>query len=90
MKTVLELLSDDASGPNEKHIPDTLRKQILGIIKNCTNVLDDLGVVLEKHGGGVNKSAKWALTGRSDADKLRSSFEAHKSALEIALDMLAM
>jgi len=33
---------------------------------------------------------KWTLFGRDDMDKLRSSLEAHKSALDIALDMVAL
>ncbi|CAG7562543.1 unnamed protein product, partial [Fusarium equiseti] len=46
---------------------------------------------LTKYGDGWAKSkAAWALNGKGDMQKLRSSLEAHKSALELALDMLTL
>jgi hypothetical protein len=91
LKTVLELLEQDATDSTAASFPETLRKQITGIITNCSGVIRDIEDVLEKHQESrVDKAAKWALSGKSDANKLKSSLEAHKSALEIALDMLAL
>ncbi|PMD29641.1 hypothetical protein L207DRAFT_593211 [Hyaloscypha variabilis F] len=45
---------------------------------------------LKHAGGGITPAVKWTLFGRDDMDKLRSSLEAHKSALDIALDMVAL
>ena len=51
----------------------------------------DIEKTLVKHGGGrMNKAAKWVASGKSDVAKLQLSLEAHKSALEIALDMVTL
>lgn len=96
LNTVLELLADDISsddGDGGKTFPDTLRKQITGIVRNCTDVVVAIEGLLEKYGSEGNKvltAAKWVTVGHDDMAKLRSSLEAHKSALEIALDMVAL
>jgi hypothetical protein len=89
VKTVLELLADDVNESTNHSIPQTLQKQIVGIVTNCTSVVVDIEETLKKHDGGkLNKAAKWIVSGKNDVAKLQSSLEAHKSALEIALDMV--
>jgi hypothetical protein len=90
LKTVLELLADECNDCTNK-IPQTLQKQISGIITNCAGVVMDIEQTLKKHEGGkLNKATKWVTSGKSDVIKLQSSLEAHKSALEIALDMVTL
>jgi hypothetical protein len=61
------------------------------IVTNCTSVILEIQKILDKQNGmGVQKAALWALSSRADVDKLRTSLEAHKSALEIALDMIQL
>lgn len=51
----------------------------------------DIEKTLAKHEGGrTNKAAKWVASGKNDVAKLQLSLEAHKSALEIALDMVTL
>jgi hypothetical protein len=51
----------------------------------------DVQQTLEKHEGGtLSKAAKWVASGKSDVAKLQSSLKAHKSALDIALDMVQL
>jgi len=91
LKTVLELLADDVNDSTTQSIPQTLQKQIAGIVTNCTGVVVDIEQTLKKHEGGkLNKAAKWVACGKNDVTKLRSSLEAHKSALETALDMVTL
>lgn len=91
LQTVLELLAEDASDSSKNHFPPTLQKQIEGIISNCGQVLAEIERTLEKYKGyGASKGARWAVSGSDDVTKLRISLEAHKSALEIALEMVAM
>jgi hypothetical protein len=91
LKTVLGLLADDVNDSNTKPIPQMLQKQITGIVANCTDVVVDIEQTLKKHEGGkLNKAAKWVASGKSDVAKLQLSLEAHKSALEIALDMVTL
>jgi hypothetical protein len=90
LKTLLELLADDASQNSNNVFLSTLQTQIAGIVSNCTLVLEEIGHVLKKHEGSkFTKAAQWALTGSQDVQKLRLSLEAHKSALEIALEMVS-
>ena len=91
LKTVLELLAEDIGDSSSRSIPQTLQNQIAGIVRNCTGVVVDIEQTLKKHEGGkVNKAAKWVASGKSDVSRLQLSLEAHKSALEIALDMVTL
>lgn len=91
IKTILELLAEDFNDSSTQSIPQTLQKQITGIVTNCTGVVVDIEKTLVKHGGGrMNKAAKWVASGKNDVANLQLSLEAHKSALEIALDMVAL
>jgi cell shape-determining protein MreC len=92
LKTILELLESDLSHTSSTNLPETLTKQVNGILRNCTSVVQSILNILKKHeeGNRVYKAAQWAISGKSDVDKLRTSLEAHKSALEIALDMIQM
>lgn len=90
LKTVLEILADDCNDSPDK-IPQILQKQISGITTSCAGVVVEIEKTLKKHEGGkLNKAAKWVASGKSDVIKLQSSLEAHKSALEIALDMVKL
>lgn len=91
LKTVLELLEEDTSEDVSGSFPETLRLQIIGIVSNCDTVVAEIESVLMSHvGNRIDKSAKWVLAGKGDVNKLRLSLEAHKSALEIALDMVTL
>ncbi|KAF4624306.1 hypothetical protein G7Y89_g13867 [Cudoniella acicularis] len=91
LKTVLELLADDVTESTNEFFPQTLQKQITGIVTNCTEVVIDIEQTLKKHEGSkLSKAAQWVAFGKSDVVKLQSSLEAHKSALEIALDMVTL
>jgi hypothetical protein len=84
LKTILELLADDVNDSSNEPIPQTLQKQIVGIVANCTGVVVDIEKTLKKHEGGK------VTSGKKDVAKLQTSLEAHKSALEIALDMVTL
>lgn len=89
LKTVLELLADDTQ-ETPKSIPPTLEKQVSSIISNCDDVLQDIEKSLQKYEKVKRASAKWAWEGRDEIGRLRTTLEAHKSALELALDMVAL
>lgn len=51
----------------------------------------DIEETLKKHEGSrLSEAAQWVAFGKNDVVKLRSSLEAHKSALEIALEMVSL
>ena len=91
LKTVLELIADDVAGPNSELFPETLKNQIAGIATNCSGVVTEIEQTLNKHESGrLGKAAQWVMSGKDDVAKLRLSLEAHKSALDIALDMVSL
>ena len=89
LTTLLELIAEDTEDVNV--LPETLRKQIAGILSNCQIVLVAVQRLVERYSGsGVIRASKWTLAGSEDVTKLRLSLEAHKSALEIALEMVTL
>ncbi|OCK75166.1 hypothetical protein K432DRAFT_178857 [Lepidopterella palustris CBS 459.81] len=96
LKSVLELLEEDAkegdSGSGHTSaFPETLQQKISGIMSNCNGVLDKIVAVLEKHSiNRIDRNARWVMSGREEVNELRSSLETHKTALEIALDMVQL
>ncbi|KAF2115115.1 hypothetical protein BDV96DRAFT_93809 [Lophiotrema nucula] len=91
LETVLSLLADDVKTSSES-LPATLGKQILGIISNCNRVVAEIEGSLAKHGKSkLGSGGYWTVGGgKGDMAKLRMTLEAHKSALDIALDMVTI
>ncbi|KAF7542262.1 hypothetical protein G7Z17_g11728 [Cylindrodendrum hubeiense] len=90
LQTVLELIQEDVADDG-KLFPPTLERQISGILSNCTSVVLEVQSCITKYGDGRLKSRMtWTVNGQGDMEKLRTSLEAHKSALELALDMLTL
>lgn len=93
LKTVLELFADDINESRNVSFRQTLQKQIAGIVTNCSGVVAGIKETLKKHEGGkVAKAAQWDAFEKGYIVKLRSttSLEAHKYALEIALDPVSL
>lgn len=90
LQTVLELIKKDASD-GSKPFPQTLSQHVTAILGNCNLVVAEIQTCITKYGQNRLKTRMaWAINGQGDINKLRSSLEAHKTALEIALDMLAL
>ncbi|KAF8812034.1 hypothetical protein BYT27DRAFT_7183190 [Phlegmacium glaucopus] len=54
---------------------------------NCNTVLIDLEALLRKYQGpGLDRTAKWALFGRKEVDKIRVSLEVHKRTLGLVVE----
>ncbi len=91
LKSILEILAEDTAGSGANGLPESLTIQIQGIMSGCDDVIMQITTILSKYdGNGLVGRSHWAISGRGDIDKLRSSLEAHKSALNIALDMLSL
>ncbi|KAF5532458.1 hypothetical protein FMEXI_12415 [Fusarium mexicanum] len=91
LQTVLELIQEDVTDKS-KTFPTTLERHVSGIIINCSSVVVELQECITKYGGDsrLKSKAGWAINGQGDVAKLRSNLEAHKAALELALDMLSL
>lgn len=92
LKTILELLADDTAPETDYRLPERLQNQSTGILNNCNEVAVAIEGGLSQHETSkLGRSGYWTIGGgKGDMAKLRSSLEAHKTALEIALDMVAM
>ncbi|UPK95305.1 hypothetical protein LCI18_006240 [Fusarium solani-melongenae] len=90
LKTILELIQEDASDES-RPFPTTLNQHVNAILANCNLVVTEIQSCITNYNQGRLRSrVTWAINGQGDINKLRSSLEAHKTALEIALDMLAL
>lgn len=85
LKTVLELLAKN----DKTRFPERISRHISGIVENCKTVVLDVEKSIEKfHQGTMVNKLSWATSGKEELGKLLRSLEAHKSALELGLDML--
>ena len=90
LQTALELIQEDAKD-DTKPFPAIIQRHVSEIVTNCNSVVVEIQTCIKKYRDGkVKNKAAWALNGQGDMQKLRSSLEAHKSALELALDMLTL
>ncbi|EXA43264.1 hypothetical protein FOVG_08275 [Fusarium oxysporum f. sp. pisi HDV247] len=91
LQTVLELIQEDVADES-KTFPTTLEQHVSGIVTNCNSVVVELQECITKYSGDnrLKSKAGWAINGQGDVAKLRSNLEAHKAALELALDMLSL
>ncbi|KAK4110889.1 hypothetical protein N656DRAFT_184469 [Canariomyces notabilis] len=85
LSTVLDVLRDEK-------LPATLESSIHSILKDCNVIVSDIVKLLKKHSGvsRADRAARWALNGRGEVNKLRSTLEAHRSALNLALEVAAI
>ena len=90
LQTALELIQEDAKD-DTKPFPEIIQRHVSEIVTNCNSVVIEIQTCITKYGDGKFKNkAAWVLNGQGDMQKLKSSLEAHESALELALDMLTL
>ncbi|KIL94273.1 hypothetical protein FAVG1_02836 [Fusarium avenaceum] len=91
LQTVLELIQEDVADDTTA-FPQTLERHVSGIVLNCNLVVTEIQECITKYSSDnrLKVKASWAINGQGDIAKLRSSLEAHKAALELALDMFAL
>ena len=84
----VQTLRDDSS---KTTYLDGLRDNILAVLKNCDAVTGEIKALLDRlSSANALRRLQWTATGRGEMNKLRSSLESHKSALEIAVDMTSL
>jgi hypothetical protein len=83
----LHILKDDTEPNGRNRLPEDLRQRICDIMENCNSVLVDLQALLNRYDkAGLDRATRWALSGRKDAEKIRSSLRAHKGALGLVVE----
>ena len=64
-------------------------RHLCDVLSNCNGSVAEVDAVLRKYeGNGAVRSSRWALSGKSDAEKLRANLETHTPALSLVLDMM--
>jgi hypothetical protein len=57
------------------------------MIESCNSVLEEMKALIQKYdGAGIDCAAKWAISGKRDFEKVRSSLNAHKGALSLVVE----
>jgi hypothetical protein len=83
----LECLQHDSSSGAFTY-PAQISKSLCAVLTNCENVTTEMQQLLDRSSSAnFNKRLQWASHGREQMKSLRSSLEAHKSVIEIALEM---
>jgi hypothetical protein len=83
----LECLQNDYSNERVSY-PENISKSLLAVLQNCEGVTTQMQALLDRaSSASVNKRLQWAVHGSQQMNTLRSSLEAHKSAIDIALEM---
>ncbi|KAF2820651.1 hypothetical protein CC86DRAFT_411943 [Ophiobolus disseminans] len=92
LRTVLVSLKDDIAKPSSNTLPHTLASHLGFILKSCEGVVEAIVKSLEKHSSSrIGRGGHWTIGGgKDDMTKFRSSLEAHKSSLNLALVMVTM
>jgi ankyrin repeat protein len=89
LATILDMLADDAR--TAVNVPDSLGKQVLGIALNCSDVVVQLKTTLEKYNDERLKTRViWTFSGKDEMEKYKTTLAAHKSALDLALELLTL
>jgi hypothetical protein len=89
---VLVLLQDDFAGSSNNVLPPRLVDHLESILHNCNDVVTEIEKTLVKHRSSrLGRGGHWTIGGgKDDMTKFRASLEAHKSALELALEMITI
>jgi GTPase-activating protein SAC7 len=87
LQSVLDLLKDDAG-----FFPYDLAVQTPAVLDHCSMVVDELDVCLALLNGDKltrqEKRKHWIAHGRQDSARFRTSLEAHRSIIGLALDFV--
>lgn len=87
LQLCLEALSGDGFKRNVTY-PDDMRDQINQILLACdANVAQIIEILSRLRSGKLGRRIQWTLSDSDDVDKIRSSLESNKTALDIALSI---
>lgn len=94
LRRIVELIQHDCEthkGDDGEAFPAAVQKQLTIVLGNCTEVLEELADLLEKHSKSkLGVSAFWATSGKKEAAKIKSMLGQHTGALNLALSLLEM
>ncbi|KAI2471002.1 Rho GTPase activation protein [Annulohypoxylon bovei var. microspora] len=87
LQSVLDLLKEDAG-----LFPPELAERIPAVIEHCSSVVDELDTSISAFNDSElpkqDKRSQWLDTGRKEMAMFRTSLEAHKAVLGLAIDLV--
>jgi hypothetical protein len=70
------------------NFPPNLQRQLTLVLGNCERTMQDMNNIVRKHSNpGAGRRLKWSLNDGQNVARLRERLEAHKSTLDITLDL---
>lgn len=85
---ILEDLVPDGSETGDP-LPSSIRDDIRSIIKNCLDAAKEIDDVLVEHRGRF-AAVSWAAKGKQKVNSLKAVLEAHRRALNLAVDTITL
>ncbi|RSL69892.1 hypothetical protein CEP53_002065 [Fusarium sp. AF-6] len=85
---ILEDLVPDGSETGDP-LPSSIRDDIRSIIRDCLDVAKEIDDVLVEHRGKF-AAVRWAAKGKQKVNSLRAVLEAHRRALNLAVDTITL
>jgi hypothetical protein len=84
LEMTLHILKSNSEAKQQTELPENMHQRICDVMGNCTSVLAELDALLQRYDDSRSTSAmRWALSGRRDVEKIRSSLGTHKAALSL-------
>ena len=94
IESILAMLADDFkrhSTESTAVMPESLVLRLSSVLTACEHVVLQIEALVTRYlRGGFRRRSEWLISGKADVDKLRTSLEAQKAALDIALDLIAL
>jgi hypothetical protein len=91
LNITLHILKHGTEASELIQLPEDLRQHMRHIMVNCTTVLVNLEALLRKYQDPeLDRAAKWTLSGREEAEKIRVSLETHKRALGLVVEVTTL
>lgn len=87
----LSVRANEASCSLNSRLPFSLNANLRGVLGGCSHVVRDIRKLLSGFSNlQPDLGSRWAMHGRPSMLQLLTSLEAHKSAIQIGLEMLLM
>ncbi|OTA88017.1 hypothetical protein M434DRAFT_15199 [Hypoxylon sp. CO27-5] len=74
-----------------KRTPGQLQTKITAVVANCIKITGEIHQVLSQYQNPLGRrDLRWAFSGKKELEKLRAILNAHRKALDIALDTIKL
>ncbi|KAM5350703.1 hypothetical protein ACJ41O_007208 [Fusarium nematophilum] len=84
------IVKDDNKVVKRSSIPGSIQGNINSIIENCLSISSDIRQILTEYSSGKLASTCWAIRGKERVETLKTLLEAHRQALNFAVDTITL